>query len=166
MNLNIPPDRRGRIHDEDRRSLAQFHAIIEATFADNLIKDAKLTASNTRGGARQFAPENLLKAGRNAYWATDDAVTTPDLTVDFTRPVTFNVVSLGEYLPLGQRIEAFALDQWKDGQWVEFARATSIGHRRLVRGPYLTTDKLRLRILRAPVCPALAEFGAFAEPPR
>ena len=80
--------------------------------------------------------------------------------------MTFNVVSLREYLPLGQRLEAFALDSWQDGQWVEFAAGTSIGNHRLVRGGNLTTSKLRLRITRAPVCPALAELGLFAEPPR
>ena len=93
-----------------------------------------MTASNVRGGAKQFAPENLLDGKRKSYWATDDGVTTPDLVIEFPKPVTFNVVSLREYLPLGQRIEAFALDQWQDGQWVEFAKGTSIGNHRLVRG--------------------------------
>jgi alpha-L-fucosidase len=73
-------------------------------------------------------------------------------------------VDLREYLPLGQRIEAFALDQWKDGQWVEFAKATSIGNRRLVRTAPVTTAKVRLRITQAPVCPALSELGLYAEP--
>ena len=41
---------------------------------------------------------------------------------------------------------------------------TSIGNRRLIRGTRLTTDGVRLRITRAPVCPALSEFGVYAEP--
>jgi alpha-L-fucosidase len=47
---------------------------------------------------------------------------------------------------------------------VEFAKGTSIGSHRLVRGELVTTDKVRLRITQAPVCPALAEFGLYAEP--
>lgn len=86
--------------------------------------------------------------------------------LDLGKPVTFNVVSLREYLPLGQRVDAFALDQLKDGQWVEFAKNTSIGNLRLIRGDYLTTDKVRLRITQAAACPALAEFGLYAEPTR
>ena len=62
------------------------------------------------------------------------------------------------------RIDAFALDQWKDGQRVEFARGTSIGHKRLVRTEPVTTTKLRLRITQAAASPALAQLGVFAEP--
>ena len=164
LNLNIPPDRRGQIHENDRQSLREFRRILGATFATNLAQGAQLLASNIRGGAREFGPENALGGNAGAYWSTDDAVTTPELVLDLRRPVTFNVVSLGEYLPLGQRIEAFALDQWKDGQWVEFAKGSSIGHRRLIRGGFITTDKVRLRITQSPVCPALASFGLFAEP--
>jgi alpha-L-fucosidase len=65
---------------------------------------------------------------------------------------------------LGQRVEAFALDQWQNGSWQEFARGTSIGNRRLIRGKTITTEKVRLRITRAPACPAIAEVGLFAEP--
>ena len=101
---------------------------------------------------------------RYTYWSTDDNVTTPELVLAFSKPVTFNVVSLRECLPLGQRIEGFALDQFKDGQWVEFAKGTSIGNLRLVRGDYITTEKVRLRITQSPVCPAIAEFGLYAEP--
>jgi alpha-L-fucosidase len=164
LNLNLPPDRRGRIHENDVRSLQEFRRILDATFAHNLAAKAKLTASNTRGHAKQFAPENLLDQKRTTYWATDDDVTTPSLELAFRNPVTFNVVSLREYLPLGQRIEAFALDQFRDGKWEEFAKGTSIGNLHLVRGESITTDRVRLRITQAPVCPALAEFGLYAEP--
>ena len=164
LNLNIPPDRRGRINDNDIRSLREFRQILDKTFATDLAKTAKITASNTRGGAKQFAPKNLTDGKRDTYWATDDNVTTPQLVLKWSRPVRFNVVDLREYLPLGQRVDAFALDQWKDGQWVEFATGTSIGNRRLIRGDYITTDRVRLRITQALVCPALSEIGFFAEP--
>jgi alpha-L-fucosidase len=164
LNLNVPPDPRGQLHENDRSSLREFRRILDATFATDLARGAKLTASNTRGRAKQFAPENVLAGKPDAYWATDDGITTPELILDLRQPATFNVVSLAEYLPLGQRIEAFALDQWKDGQWVEFAKGSSIGHRRLLRGDYVTTDKVRLRITQSAVCPALASVGLFAEP--
>jgi alpha-L-fucosidase len=163
LNLNLPPDRRGQIGDADVRSLREFRRILDATFANDLARGAKITASNTRGGDRQFAPENLLQHKPDAYWATDDNVTTPEVILDLHRPTTFNVVSLREFLPLGQRIEAFALDQWRDGQWVQFAAGTSIGNHRLIRGDFVTTSKVRLRITQSPVCPALAELGLFAE---
>ncbi len=163
MILNIPPDSRGLVYEKDVQSLAGFGRIVSQTFAVNLAKSAKVTASNIRGGDKKFGAKNLLDGDRNTYWATDDAVTTPDVTLTFKKPVTFDIISLREYLPLGQRIEAYALDQWRDGQWVQFAAGTSIGSHRLWQGEPVTTDKVRLRITQSPVCPALAEFGLYKE---
>ena len=85
--------------------------------------------------------------------------------LDLGRSITFNVVSLREHLPLGQRIEDWALDAWRDGGWKEIGRGTAIGSRRLWRGDDVTTDRVRLRITKAPVCPALSELALFLAPP-
>jgi alpha-L-fucosidase len=164
--LNLPPDRRGRIHDNDVGALRAFRRILTATFAKDLAAAGKVSASNVRGSGRdrRFLAQNLLDGKRDTYWATDDQVTTPELVLDLGRDVTFNVVRLREYLPLGQRVEAVALDQWRDGRWQEFAAATSIGSCRLLRTKPLTTSKLRLRVTQAAVSPALAELSVFSEP--
>jgi alpha-L-fucosidase len=161
--LNIPPDRRGQIHENDVRSLREFRRRLDAIFAHDLARDAKATAPNIRSGDARFAASKVIDGRRNTYWSTGDFITQPELTLEFAKPVTFNIVRLREYLPLGQRIEAFALDQWKDGHWVKFASGTSIGNCRLIRGVPVTTDKVRLRITKAPVCPALSELGLFME---
>ncbi|HOW66542.1 MAG TPA: alpha-L-fucosidase [Candidatus Paceibacterota bacterium] len=166
LNLNLPPDRRGIIHENDVASLREFRRILDQTFDRNLARQARLSASNIRGQASEYHPRKLLDDDRYSCWTTDDAITTPELILQFRRPITFNIVGLRECLPLGQRIEAFALDQWKDGRWQEFAQGTSIGNRRLLRTPSITTDQVRLRISRAAVCPALAEFGLYVEPGR
>jgi alpha-L-fucosidase len=162
--LNLPPNRRGRIHENDVRALREFRRILDATFARDFARGAKVTAGNVRGSDRRFASQNVIDGKRDTYWATDDHATTPELILDFGRDITFNVVRLREYLPLGQRVEAFALDQWRGGEWVEFANRTSIGNCRLVRSQPVTTSKLRLRITQSLVCPALSELGVFTEP--
>jgi alpha-L-fucosidase len=161
--LNLPPDRTGQIHSNDVASLREFRHILDKTFAHNLAATAKATASNTRGGDSRFSPANVITGRRDAYWTTDDAVTTPELVLELGKPATFDVVRLREFLPLGQRIDAFALDQWQGGQWVQFAAGTSIGNCRLVRCAPVTTDKIRVRITQAPVCPALSEVALFAD---
>lgn len=166
--LNVPPDRRGRIHEHDIRSLRALRRTLDATFDRDLAAGARASASAVRanGADPRFAAANVLDGRRDTYWATDDPVTTPQLTLDFGRSITFNVVRLREHLPVGQRVEAFALDAWQDAGWVEYAAATSIGNLRLVRGAPVTTSKLRLRITRAPVCPAISEVAVFLEPDR
>ena len=162
--LNIPPDRGGQINSHDIRSLKGFRSILDATFAHDFAHHAKIAASNFRGRDRRFSPENVLDGNRDSYWSTDDSVTNAELVLDFGQPITFNVVRLREYLPLGRRVDAFGLDQWQDGKWIEFAKGQGIGNCRLVRGLPITSSKIRVRFT-GPVCPAISEVGLFAEPP-
>ena len=160
--LNIPPDRRGQIHETDVKALMGFKRMLDSTFAYDIAREvSKMTASNVRGNDAHFAPQKVLDNRQTTYWTTDDGITNADLVLEFNKPVTVDVVRLREYLPLGQRIEAFALDEWKEGQWSEFASGTSIGNCRLLRTQSTTSNKIRLRIVRASACPDLTEFSVF-----
>jgi alpha-L-fucosidase len=162
LNLNLPPDRRGRIADPDVASLKAFRQRLDATFATNLAAKATVKASRVRGDAPAYAASNLVDANRATYWSTDDADLTPEVTLTWDAPVTFDVADLREFLPLGQRVETIALDAGAaDGGWTEVARATGIGSRRLLRFEPVTTDRVRLRIVRAQACPALSELGLY-----
>jgi alpha-L-fucosidase len=162
--LNMPPDRRGLIHENDVRSLREWRHILNTTFAENLARGATATASHTRGNDQQFAPQYVLDAQLDTYWATDDSQTTAELVLDFAAPVTFNLVRIREYLPLGQRVDRFALDSWQDEQWQEFATAENIGSQRLVNSAGITSTRIRLRIVQAAACPAIAELALFQMP--
>jgi len=83
--------------------------------------------------------------------------------LDLGRPVTFNVVRVREYLPLGQRVDSFEIDAYH-GTWEPFASATSIGNQRLLRTAPITTSKVRLRVTKAAACPAISEIGLFLSP--
>jgi alpha-L-fucosidase len=162
--LNIPPDRRGLLHENDVASLRTFGDRLRGTFETNLAARAKVLASNERGKEKNFRAAQLLDGNRATAWVTDDSVTTPEVTFDLREQTKFNVVRLREDLRLGQRVEAFALDQWKDGAWQQFHTGTSIGSCRLVRTPAdIGTNRVRLRITQSPVCPALSEFGLYLE---
>ncbi len=160
--LNLAPDRRGQIPTRDVSSLREFRRLLDATFREDFAQGTRVSASNTRGNRNRA--QNVIDRRRDTYWTSDDRVTTPELTLDIGQERTFNVVRLREYLPLGQRVEAFALDSWTDNKWREFASGTSIGNCKLVRGKPVSTTKVRLRITQAPVCPAISELALFAEP--
>jgi len=161
--LNIPPDPRGQIHENDARSLRQFARLRNAIFADDLARRATASASNTRGAAPRFGPRNVVDGKPGTYWATDDGITNAQLVLEFREPITFNIVRLREYLPLGQRVEGFALDRWQEGQWSPFAAGASIGHCRLLRTETVSTQKVRLRIVKSPVCPAISQMSLFMD---
>ena len=161
MNIGIAPDRRGLICEEDAAALKGFGDRVRAIFATNLAVGAKITASNTRPG---FPAVNLIDGNRNTYWASEDSVLTPSVTLDFGKAVTFSVISLRENIQLGHRVDDWVLDAWDDGAWKEFAAGTCIGAHRLWRGQPITTSKIRLRITKAAACPALSEWGVYLEP--
>jgi alpha-L-fucosidase len=160
--LNVPPDRRGLFHEADLASLHEFGAIVRQSFAKNYAAGAKLNASNVRGRLREFDARNMLDPHRYSYWATDDGVTTPEVTMELEAPAKFNLIRLRENIRLGQRVEAFAVDQWKDGAWAVLGEATSIGACRIVKLEQpVAAGRVRLRILKSPVSPAISEFGIF-----
>lgn len=164
--LNVPPDRRGLVHENDVKSLQAFGQLLADTFDHDLARSGQATASNVRGGDNFFGPQNLLDGRRDTYWATDDGVTMGDVVLEFDAPITFNIVRLREYLPLGQRIDDWRLDIWQDDAWQELANGSAIGACRLVRGEPRTTSKVRLRVTQATACPTLAELALFLEPAR
>ncbi len=159
--LNIPPDRRGLIHENDVHSLKSFRNRLDEIFGVNQTQGARCTASNTRGGSRQFAPANVTDGDPDTYWSTDNETQTPELVFEFPRTVTFNVVTLREHLPLGQRVERFAIDVESNDAWQEWTCQSAIGAHRLIRGPECSTRRVRLRIVESPVCPAISEWGLF-----
>jgi alpha-L-fucosidase len=162
MLLNVPPDRRGQLHEADIAVLKQFGGLLRAAFRTNLALRAKLEPSNVRGDSPTFGATRLVDGDRYSYWATDDNITTPELVVDFGKDQTFNLIRLREDIKLGQRIEGVALDTWVKGKWEEFATATSIGACRIIRlNQSVTSRKVRLRITKSPVSIALSELGIY-----
>ena len=162
--LNLPPDRRGIIHENDVKALEKFREVLDQTFKTDLTKKATITASNTRGNTKKYSAENVLDNDQETYWTTDDEITSADLVIEFSEETAFNVVNIREYIKLGQRIWGWELDRWENGAWVTFAKGESIGHRRLWRGPLQVTTKLRIRITEAPVSPILSKVSVHQEP--
>lgn len=161
--LNIPPDQRGRIPEGDVVVLKQFRKMRDEIFHENIAASAKIVASNIRGRRDEYQPLNLVDNDRKTYWAADDWIKQAELVLEFNQPVVFNVVKLQEYLPLGQRIDQWAADRWENDEWICFAQGTSIGNKRLWKGTMQTTEKVRIRILEAPVCPVLSEIGLYLD---
>jgi alpha-L-fucosidase len=159
--LNLPPDRRGLIHENDISSLAGMKKILDRIFYKDLAAGKKTKASNARGNSAKFAGANAVDGNRNTYWATDDSVSTADLVIDLGKNFTFSVIKLREFIPLGQRVEAFSVDCWKNGNWVEIAKGTSIGSQRLLKIEPVSSGKIRLRIIKASVSPCISEIGIY-----
>ena len=120
--LNIPPDKRGRIHENDARRLKELGDRLRMTFSVNLA-----------------APMGYTLNANSSKTVIER---------DLVGPKTFNVAMIKEDIRHGQRIEAFALDVWDGQGWKEIAQGSTIGWKKLLRFPAVETTKVRLRILR------------------
>ena len=162
LNLNLPPDRRGRLADHDVAVLRSFGAAQAQTYARDLAQGAVAHASAERG--RAFAAARVLDGRRDTYWSTPDRVTTPSLTLDLPPGRSFDVIRLREYLPLGVRVTRFAIDLEEGGAWRTVAEHECIGAQRIVRlSRPSSARRLRLRIVEAPACPAISEIALFRQ---
>ncbi|MCE9546834.1 MAG: alpha-L-fucosidase [Planctomycetia bacterium] len=164
LNLNVPPDRRGLLHEIDVASLKTFGEHLRQTFDKNLAAGAKLKASNVRGGEASYGPDKLLDGDIWSAWVTDDAVHTPEVVLELSGEKTFNLIRLREDIRLGQRVEGVAVDAWIDGKWKQLAQAQAIGACRVWRVPRTASSKVRIRVTQSPVAPALSDFGLYLEP--
>jgi alpha-L-fucosidase len=162
--LNLPPDRRGLIHENDVQRLREFRKALNAIFAENLAFGAKAKASSVRGNNPAFTADKIADGNKETYWMTDDWTTAADIEFDLGGDRTFNVAELGEHIRTGQRISAFVLEVWDGNNWREFTRGTTVGYKRLLRFKEVTTTKVRLRILDSRVCPTLSGFGLYHAP--
>jgi len=162
LNLNLPPDRRGRLHDHDVAVLKSFGDAQAATYATDLARGSVAHASAERGPG--FAAARVLDGRRDTYWSTPDAITTPTLTLDLPPGRAFDVIRLREHLPLGVRVTRFAVDLEEGGAWRTVAEHECIGAQRIIRLPRPSqARRLRLRVVEAPACPAISEIALFRQ---
>jgi alpha-L-fucosidase len=161
MLLNIPPDSRGLIHPADSARLMELAAALKSDFETDIAFGRKTEASNIRGKARKFGPSMVNDHDPQTFWATDDSVRQATLTLFWDRPLTFNRFLVREYIPLGQRVRKFRLEVQMDGNWKTLAAETTIGNKRILRFPDVTSSRLRFTIEDAKACPVISDVKVF-----
>lgn len=154
--LNVPADKRGHLHETDSARLMEFRAAIDAIFETDLAQGAGIEADNVRGNSRKYAASNMLDDDYDTYWAADDGCLSASFTVKFPQEETFNRLVLQEYIPLGQRVAGFTVEVLDaDGCWRTVAEETTIGYKRIVLLPEVTSSAVRVNILKSYACPVL-----------
>jgi alpha-L-fucosidase len=159
--LNVPPDPRGLIHENDRRALREWRRLIDRAFRRNLARNAVVTASSYRGTDPDYAPGRLTDGNPATYWATDDSVATASFVIDLGRPCTVRYFVLQEYIRLGQRVGSFTVETWHDGAWQPAAAGTTIGYKRIVAIGPVRTRKVRVGVQGLKGCPVISEAGVY-----
>lgn len=160
LDLGLAPDQRGLLHEDDVDALNKFGTTLAKTFSNNLASQATIVANNTRGS--KFKTSYLKDNNKSTYWATNDGVKSAIISLNFKTPITFDIISLQEYIPLGQRIEQYDIEALIDGKWQQIAQGESIGAKRLIKLEQPISSRLiRINIKKCPVTITLSEIGLF-----
>lgn len=163
--LNLPPDRRGLLHPTDSLNVAMLRKGIDETFKTNLLKGAKVTASNVRGA--KYGPELLLDDDRGSYYAGKDGMVSGDVTFKLPQKETFDCLMLREVIELGHRTTGWSVEYSTDGRnWTlipETQNLKSVGNKWIVRFSPVTARYVRLVIKDGNASPALNTFGVYRQ---
>ncbi|WP_073180126.1 alpha-L-fucosidase [Flagellimonas flava] len=143
--LNLPVDARGLVHEADSAHLMGLKGQIDLDFEHELAKGNEVESSESRGGI--YTAEKAIDGLPSTYWATSDTVTTASITVSFKEPMEINRLLVQEYIPLGQRINSFALSALIDGQWKHIDQQTTIGYKRILKFETIKAEKIKVDIL-------------------
>jgi alpha-L-fucosidase len=159
--LNVPPDRRGLIHENDIQALKGWRNMIDEEFKINLAAKAKAQADSHRGNANKYAASNVTDGDKETYWATDDQVTTGSLEIDLGKVQPVKYVLLQEYIKLGQRVKSFTVDAWQDNAWKPVADETTIGYKRILKLDPVHTNKIRVNITASKASPVISNVAVY-----
>ncbi|SMO52135.1 alpha-L-fucosidase [Saccharicrinis carchari] len=144
--LNIPPNRDGLFSPEDVAVLEETGNRIRETYGNDLLQGAT-------------DPAEMLDNDELSF--VDASEFNNQLIVELPQTVTVNRFVLMEAIAThSQRIEEHALDAMVEGQWKEIASGTTVGYKKILRFPTVSTDKFRIRILKSRLNATLSKVSA------
>ena len=161
--LNLPPDKRGLIHENDVQRLNEFSAFRKNTFQKNLALGKSAKATNIRDNSDQYPPNNMFDNDKNTYWTTDDEVTKSSVEIDLGEISEYDLIVLSEFIEFGQRVKSFTIEAAHGDHWHIIAKGTTIGYKRILKVSNTTANKLRLNIWGSKACPLISSFELYKE---
>ena len=117
--LNIPPDRRGLIHETDASRIEALGNYLAKTFAESKIAERVRPWHAAAGDSREYRVESGS---------------------------IVNSLLIAEDIERGQRVERFTVEAYTNGRWHHIAEGTTIGYKRLLRFSDCRAERIRVTI--------------------
>lgn len=160
--LNIPPDRRGLIHENDVEVLKKFKSILDDAFKVNKNIGASVITSSELSG--EFTGTNVLS--NDGLWAASEQDTSGAwIQLNLPAEASFDFIKIKEVIEYGVRVDDFVVEILKNGEWETIASHIGIGHQRIIRlDQPVVTDKIRLRVITGSAAPVISSFDLYTLP--
>lgn len=154
--LNVPPDRRGLLHENDVKSLLEFRKILNESFSVNLAKDAKIEASSSRP---ECDAENIISK-ENAY-APLDSDRTPEIVLSFENEIEFNTISISELIELGHKVTDISFYAYIENDWKLLFNNKVVGYKICQHFDTVKSSRVKIKVNEALDTPILHSFGIY-----
>ena len=136
--LNIPPDKRGLIHETDVQRIKELSDYINKTFANNYVENGNKMWQAESGQSKEY---NVKKGA------------------------TVNTFLIQEDIAQGQRVEDFLVEVYSNGAWQYATEGTTVGYKRLLRFSDCQPEKIRVTVRGARAIANISNIGLYyAEP--
>ena len=136
--LNIPPDRRGLIHEVDVQRIKELSDYIGKTFATNYVENGAQMWKAEVGQSKEYS----VKPG-----------------------AMVNTFLIQEDIAQGQRVEDFLVEAYSNGTWQYATEGTTVGYKRLLRFSDCQLEKIRVTLRGSRGTANISNVGLYyAEP--
>jgi alpha-L-fucosidase len=160
--LNVPPDRRGLLNENDVRSLMGFKELRDKEFASELTKGKSAEASSVRG--KRYNPSNTIDNDPETYWSTPDKVKSASVTINLGEATDVNRVLIQEYIKLGQRVQKYSVQALVGNEWKTVAEGTTIGYKVIRKFPVVKASQIRISIEESKASPLISNIKLYRAP--
>ena len=155
--LNIPPDRRGLLHENDVKAIKGLKTLLDKMYSVNFVSGAQVSSD---GINTKTITDNQL----TTFWTSKGEKESGTINITLPKPQTVDVLCLQENITIGQRIEKFRLEYKAGESWKEAGKGTTVGYKRLVRFAPVSAKEFRLVIEASRLNPTIGELGLYKSP--
>lgn len=168
--LNVLPDTRGLIPDDQVKLVRDWTNWIDSTFTKNWAKGATATVTANNAGTPEASgheADKIIDNKRHTYWTTSGTwnigTSNATITFDLKTPQTFDNVMIKEYVYNGQRVAGWNLEYLNaSNAWTSLVTGKKvIGYKRICKFNQVTASKVRLNITRSWDNPEISNFALF-----
>jgi alpha-L-fucosidase len=160
--LNVPPDRRGRLHENDVKALIGFKELLNREFSENLAKGKEVFVTSKRN--QEFNGSMITDGNPETYWATNDYQKAGDIVIDLGNDTEVNRIVLQEYIKLGQRVQEFKVSAFVDSKWKPLIDGTTIGYKVIRKFPVVKTSRIKVTFSKSKACLAISNVELYRAP--
>ena len=132
--LNVPPNRKGLISDEDSAVLIGFKKLRDENFDNNLLKQARCYYEFT---PKEITFRSIEKSG--AF-----GINLQNFVVELQQPTKMNCIILREAIHLGQTVRKFRIMLFDGSKNVGEINGTTVGRKRILTFPITTITSFKV----------------------